>query len=152
MWHGLAREHATPFNEGTMSNTPRLAIPVNESDHPIGPASAAVTVINYGDYQCPDCHRRHREIQKAVVELSSTVRFIYRHFRSLKFTRTLYVPLKQSRRLRPRASFGKCIAYSFQAHLLFTNVILVPNFRPTPFEKPPKPSLARLFWKSRGLK
>ena len=34
----------------------------------------------------------------------------------------------------------------------FTNVIRDPNFLPTPFENPPKPSLARLFWKSRGLK
>jgi protein-disulfide isomerase len=84
MWHGLAREHTTPFNEGTMSNTPRLAIPVNESDHAIGPTDAAVTVVNYGDYQCPDCHRRHKEIQRMVDELADRVRFVYRHFPLVK--------------------------------------------------------------------
>jgi hypothetical protein len=34
----------------------------------------------------------------------------------------------------------------------FTNVMRVPNFLPTPLEKAPKLSLARLFWKSLGLK
>ena len=57
-----------------------LAIPVNERDHILGPADASVTVVNYGDYQCPDCHRRHREVQRMVDELSKQVRFVYRHF------------------------------------------------------------------------
>jgi hypothetical protein len=34
----------------------------------------------------------------------------------------------------------------------FVNTMRVPNFRPTPFEKLPNSTLARLFWKSRGLK
>lgn len=46
----------------------------------MGPLDAAVTVVSYGDYQCPDCHRRHREIQKVVDELSKSVRFVFRHF------------------------------------------------------------------------
>lgn len=58
----------------------KLAIPLNERDHTIGPIEAAVTVVNYGDYQCPDCHKRHREIQKLVDELIHSVRFVYRHF------------------------------------------------------------------------
>ena len=57
-----------------------LALPVNERDHVMGPPNASVTVVNYGDYQCPDCHRRHREVQKVVDELLATVRFAYRHF------------------------------------------------------------------------
>ena len=53
-----------------------LRIPVNDLDHVIGPASAPVIVVNYGDYQCPDCHRRHRAIQKVVDELVGSVPYI----------------------------------------------------------------------------
>jgi protein-disulfide isomerase len=58
----------------------KLAIPVNDRDHAIGPPDALVTVVNYGDYQCPDCHRRHREVEKMFDQLVNSVRFVYRHF------------------------------------------------------------------------
>jgi len=58
----------------------RLPIPVNENDHSIGPLDASVIVVNYGDYQCPDCQRRHREVERMFDQLVKTVRFVYRHF------------------------------------------------------------------------
>ena len=58
----------------------KLWLRINERDHVIGPSDASVTVLNYGDYQCFDCHQRHREIQKVIDELAGTVRFAYRHF------------------------------------------------------------------------
>ena len=67
-----------------MSETLKLLVPVNERDHTVGPLEASVTVVNYGDYQCPDCHRRHKEIQKMVDELTDSVRFVYRHFPLVK--------------------------------------------------------------------
>jgi protein-disulfide isomerase len=57
-----------------------LPIPVNERDHVIGPPNAPVIVVNYGDYECPDCHRRHREVEKMFDQLVNSVRFVYRHF------------------------------------------------------------------------
>ena len=65
------------MSEGKISS---LAIPINERDHLLGPSNASVTVVNYGDYQCPDCHRRHREVEKMVDTLRDRVRFVYRHF------------------------------------------------------------------------
>ena len=35
------------------AETATLAVPVNGRDHMVGPKSAPVTVVNYGDYQCP---------------------------------------------------------------------------------------------------
>ena len=64
----------------TEAKTIQLAVPVNERDHVLGPANAAITVVNYGDYECPDCHKRHRAVEKALDELRDTVRFVYRHF------------------------------------------------------------------------
>lgn len=61
-----------------------LAIPVNDRDHTIGPLDASVIVVNYGDYQCPDCHKLHREVQRLVDALANRVRFAYRHFPLIK--------------------------------------------------------------------
>lgn len=58
----------------------KLWLRINERDHAIGPSDASVTVVNYGDYQCFDCHKRHRAVQKMIDELIGTVRFAYRHF------------------------------------------------------------------------
>ena len=61
-----------------------LAVPVNERDHVMGPANAAVTVVNYGDYQCPGCQQRHRSTEKMARELLDKVRLVHRHFPLVK--------------------------------------------------------------------
>jgi protein-disulfide isomerase len=58
----------------------KLTIPVSDRDHVIGPPDALVTVVNYGDYQSPDCQHIHREVEKMFDQLLNTVRFVYRHF------------------------------------------------------------------------
>jgi protein-disulfide isomerase len=50
----------------------------------IGATDAIITVVNYGDYECPNCHRRHREVEKMFDELLHSVRFVYRHFPLVK--------------------------------------------------------------------
>ena len=62
----------------------KLWLRIDEHDRVLGPSDAAVTVVNYGDYQCPDCHKRHRATQKMIDELLGTVRFAYRHFPLVK--------------------------------------------------------------------
>ena len=62
------------------AETIRLAVPVNERDHVIGPANAPVTVVHYGDYECPGCQKKHRAIEKMARELLDGVRLVYRHF------------------------------------------------------------------------
>ena len=61
-----------------------LAVPVNERDHVMGPANAAVTLVNYGDYQCPGCQQRHRSTEKMARELLDKVRLVHRHFPLVK--------------------------------------------------------------------
>jgi len=58
----------------------KLTVPINERDHAIGPADALVTVVNYGDYECPDCRHRHLAVEKMFDQLVDSVRFVYRHF------------------------------------------------------------------------
>ncbi|MFZ2970274.1 MAG: thioredoxin domain-containing protein [Minisyncoccia bacterium] len=45
-----------------------------------GPADAKVTIVEYGDYQCPACASAHSIVNKVMEEYSGKVRLIYRHF------------------------------------------------------------------------
>lgn len=49
-------------------------------DHVRGPAAARVTVIEYGDYQCPPCSNTQRDLDALLQKYPNDVRFIYRHF------------------------------------------------------------------------
>jgi len=95
------------------AETVTLAVPVTEGDHTIGPTDARVTVVNYGDYQCPGCQRTHRSTEKMARELLDRVRLVHRHFPLVKNHPRA---LRAAKRRRPpplKASSGRCTAFSF---------------------------------------
>src|SRR5688572_12405316 len=53
---------------------------VGEHDHVLGPADAPVTLVQYGDFQCPHCARAHLVLPKVLSRLDGRVRFVFRHF------------------------------------------------------------------------
>jgi protein-disulfide isomerase len=57
-----------------------LTPPVSESDHAAGPDDAPVTLVEYGDYECPYCGMAHPIVQRAQRELGSQLRFVFRNF------------------------------------------------------------------------
>jgi protein-disulfide isomerase len=57
----------------------RLARPVDESDHVLGPPLASATLVEYGDYECPYCRQLHPLIQE-IMRRTEGLRFVYRHF------------------------------------------------------------------------
>lgn len=64
----------------TRAAAPRLAIPVGDRDHVIGPATAPVTLVEYGDYECPHCGRAHPVVKALREQLGRGLRFAFRHF------------------------------------------------------------------------
>jgi protein-disulfide isomerase len=42
-----------------MSGQGILRLSVNENDHSMGPVDAPVTLVEYGDYECPFCRQAH---------------------------------------------------------------------------------------------
>src|SRR3954468_5500905 len=58
----------------------QLLVPVTERDHSLGPAGAPVTLVEYGDYECPHCRRAHPKVQRMLQQMGDTVRFVFRHF------------------------------------------------------------------------
>jgi protein-disulfide isomerase len=57
-----------------------LTLPVGEQDHCLGAATAPITLVEYGDYQCPNCAQAHSLIQQLQQQLGEQLRFVYRHF------------------------------------------------------------------------
>lgn len=57
-----------------------LALPVSQRDHIRGLATAPITLVQYGDYQCPNCATAHLIIQTLQQQLSEQLCFVYRHF------------------------------------------------------------------------
>ena len=61
-------------------DTPRLTVPVDERDHVHGPSTAPVTLVEYGDYECPFCGAAHRVVHELRRMLADDLRFAFRHF------------------------------------------------------------------------
>jgi protein-disulfide isomerase len=59
---------------------PLLSAPVSERDHVVGPETAPVTIVEYGDYECPFCGAAHPVVKAMQRALGANLRFAYRHF------------------------------------------------------------------------
>jgi len=57
-----------------------LAVPVGDDDHSQGPADAAVTLVEYGDFECPHCRRAYPIVKEVQRRLGPRLRFVFRHF------------------------------------------------------------------------
>jgi len=59
----------------------QLTLPVDaDHDHIQGPADAPVTLLEYGDYECPYCGAAYPIIKAIQAELGEQLRFVYRNF------------------------------------------------------------------------
>ena len=57
-----------------------LAVPVSERDHSQGPATAAVTLVQYGDYECPYTRQSTTIVRAIQQQLGDKLRFVFRNF------------------------------------------------------------------------
>ena len=58
-----------------------LTLPVSEErDHIQGPAHAAVTLVEYGDYECPYCGAAYPIIKEVQARMGDRLRFVFRNF------------------------------------------------------------------------
>lgn len=70
----------------TQSERNQLVVPPSEQDHRQGSLNARVVLVEYGDYQCPECSELYASIQAIQRQLGATLFgrdslcFIFRHF------------------------------------------------------------------------
>ena len=58
----------------------KLAVKVSEKDHVQGAADAPVTLVEYGDYQCPSCGDAYPIVKKLQKHFGAKLRFVFRNF------------------------------------------------------------------------
>jgi protein-disulfide isomerase len=57
-----------------------LVDPVSAADHALGPAHAPVTLVEYGDFECPHCKQAAGAVKLLLGQFEQRVRFVFRHF------------------------------------------------------------------------
>ena len=65
---------------GAPPPSPMLTIPVGKRDHIIGPEHAAITLVEYGDFQCPYCREAYPIVKQLRDQLGARLRFAFRNF------------------------------------------------------------------------
>ena len=58
----------------------RLTEPVSPVDHVVGPEHAPVTVVEYGDFECPSCKQATGTVKLMLARFDQQVRLVFRHF------------------------------------------------------------------------
>jgi protein-disulfide isomerase len=74
----------------------KLRVPVSSADHAEGPTNAPLTLLEYGDYECPFCGEAYATIKDLQDALADELQFVFRNF-----------PITQS---HPRAMTAACAA------------------------------------------
>lgn len=57
-----------------------LTQPVSDRDHAEGPIDAPLTLVEYGDYQCPYCGAAYPVVKRLQKRLGKKLRFLFRNF------------------------------------------------------------------------
>jgi len=57
-----------------------LTAPVGPADHALGPPHAPVTIVEYGDLECPNCKQAAPAVKLLLTRFENQVRFVFRHF------------------------------------------------------------------------
>ncbi|HEX2788966.1 MAG TPA: DsbA family protein [Steroidobacteraceae bacterium] len=63
----------------TASHFFQLTAPVTAVDHVLGPEHAPVTVVEYADFECPNCKQAAPAVKLLLERFAERVRFAFRH-------------------------------------------------------------------------
>jgi protein-disulfide isomerase len=58
----------------------RLRVPVGPGDHIQGIAQARVTLVEYGDFECPYCGSAYLLLKEVQGRMGESLRFVFRNF------------------------------------------------------------------------
>ncbi len=64
----------------TAQSDDQLSVPVGARDHSQGPATARITLVQYGDYECPYSRQARPFVQELQQRFGDHLRYVYRNF------------------------------------------------------------------------
>lgn len=97
-----------------------LAVPIDLGrDHFLGPRDGAVTLLEYGDYECPDCGRAYPLLKALQERFANRLTFVFRHFPLLTVHRHASIAAQAAEAAAAQGKFWPMhdMLYSDQNHL-----------------------------------
>src|SRR3954467_13007109 len=80
-WNNWIQGRSRPMSQHHQQPESQLTLPVSDHrDHIRGNPQGEVTLIEYGDFQCPHCGRAHPIITQLLERMGDDIRFVFRHF------------------------------------------------------------------------
>ncbi|NIQ84826.1 MAG: thioredoxin domain-containing protein [Acidobacteria bacterium] len=76
---------------------PRVPIEVTDANPTRGDASAPITFVEFGDFQCPFCRRAHPTVERVLDEYGDKIRYVFMDY-----------PLENHERATPAAEAAYC--------------------------------------------
>jgi protein-disulfide isomerase len=58
----------------------RLSVPLGPDDHILGSSDANVELVEYGDFECPNCGRAYPIVNQVQLHFGDDLLFVFRHF------------------------------------------------------------------------
>jgi protein-disulfide isomerase len=93
----------------------KLTLPVNESrDHIQGPVNAPITLVEYGDYECPYCGQAYMIIKEIQERLGSKLCFVFRNFPLTKVRPHAYKAALAAETAAAQGKFWEMYDYLFK--------------------------------------
>ena len=77
---GAAVEGGAPLPGAVNNNGSTITFTIGEDDHVRGNPDAAITLVEFSDFQCPFCASFHSSAQQALDEYGDDIRWVYKHF------------------------------------------------------------------------
>src|SRR5437773_1431649 len=75
-----AGSRSTPMSTPGAHTRPQLTPPVGDRDHIQGSKTAKVTLVEYGDYQCPHCLQAYPIMIDIQEHMGDKMRLVFRNF------------------------------------------------------------------------
>jgi formate-nitrite transporter family protein len=66
--------------QNMIEETVKLKSPITDQDHVAGPVSAAVTLVEYGNFECLQCGGAYRSLKQVRDVLADDLRLVFRNF------------------------------------------------------------------------
>ena len=93
----------------------KLTLPVSESrDHIQGPSTASVTLVEYGDFECPYCAQAYMITKEIQERLGSKLRFVFRNFPLIKVRPHAYKAAIAAETAAAQGKFWEMYDYLFK--------------------------------------
>ncbi|KKR49089.1 MAG: Periplasmic thiol:disulfide interchange protein DsbA [Candidatus Magasanikbacteria bacterium GW2011_GWC2_40_17] len=76
----IANNDGAAGQPGSLTEPAGIVAPLTKKDHVRGSENAALTLIEYSDFECPYCKKFHVTMQQLMDEYKGKIKWAYRHY------------------------------------------------------------------------